>query len=790
MIRIRPGRSWRLNPGYLYELRGLDPPQARGFTGGGILDVLGIEVDGVDIAAKVGEAQVLLAVDELTQALLTLGEGSPAAQATVGPGPVEMVLEARGQDVLLTLISLAPPATVLAGGLVIDLVTLRAAALSASRGLLLDLLAISPALTDSPLSQRLSQAGALLSKRARRVAKSWPTAAPEASPAARPAALDAEPLLVRGNTEGGTRCELQLSREGALRIAARAEVPLAPLAALLGPGTLTLRVSGAPALSCEAPLFLALRNLLKDAAALVQAWEQGERTFELHFGSLELRCDLTRDEVRAPGWKRGLVCTPTQLALALAGAARAFAGKALKLGQHSAKAAATKPAGKRLRRKPSAADELLIDLRTAASELLAHCRDLATGDLRRAPVAVSAPAAQQPRAQQAPLSRGKVRRLVYREAWRHTLAAPLRPLYLLRDCGVLVLQGAHSVSGRELGSGRELWQKPCAQGFIARAENRGDLYLAEPGIGLLRLDPGTGETHFRRRMRVAAPGSQPLQLWPVPGGVLCALPGEGLAQVTAAGTLGFRLRLPGGAPEQAILLEGVLLLGLATGSATGSPTGSVFGLDPADGRILWKRKLGAYLLALLDAGAFAVALCADASGSLTVAALDPASGDPRWERALPEGSGQAALLALGDRVLAQQGPALHALSLRDGALRFSFALPWPGGTSLAAADEQEVPAHLIATGPGGAALRLDERGAPLWQIAAEGAAPFAPSLGQSVILLPRGAGTTVFDVREGLAVAQLPPASQQLIGSDLSVALSDEEGALSLHRLATHLSVL
>jgi hypothetical protein len=109
VIRIRPGRSWRLNPAYLGELRALTPPRARGFMGQEILDVLGIEVDGVDIAAGVGEAQVLLGVEELAQALLRLGEGEPAAQATIGPGPTELVLEARGADLVLTLVSLAPP---------------------------------------------------------------------------------------------------------------------------------------------------------------------------------------------------------------------------------------------------------------------------------------------------------------------------------------------------------------------------------------------------------------------------------------------------------------------------------------------------------------------------------------------------------------------------------------------------------------------------------------------------------------------------------------------------------
>ena len=145
MIRIRPGRSWRLTPTYLGELRSLSGARAKGFNGAEILDVLGIEVDGVDIAAGVGEARVLQAVDELAQALIRIGDGQPAAQATIGPGPTELVLEARGHDVLLTLVTLAPPARVLASGLLVDAQKMRMATLHAARGLLLDLLAISPA---------------------------------------------------------------------------------------------------------------------------------------------------------------------------------------------------------------------------------------------------------------------------------------------------------------------------------------------------------------------------------------------------------------------------------------------------------------------------------------------------------------------------------------------------------------------------------------------------------------------------------------------------------------------
>src|SRR5260221_1250910 len=106
-----------MNPAYVAELRALDAASAQACTFSEILDALTVEVEGVDITAGVGEARVFLAVDELAQAVLHLRAGEPAAQATVGPGPAELVLEARGSDVALTLVLLEPPARVLASAI-------------------------------------------------------------------------------------------------------------------------------------------------------------------------------------------------------------------------------------------------------------------------------------------------------------------------------------------------------------------------------------------------------------------------------------------------------------------------------------------------------------------------------------------------------------------------------------------------------------------------------------------------------------------------------------------------
>ncbi|MFL5369991.1 MAG: hypothetical protein ACJ78Z_07370, partial [Myxococcales bacterium] len=238
MIRIRPGRSWRHNPGYVGKLRRLEGRHLHGFEGNDILDVLGIEVDGVDIAAGVGEAEILVAMDELCGALSRLSEGSPAAQATVGRGPTELVLEARGPDVLLTLVSLAPAARLLASGLLLDGERLRRAALSAARALADDLLAISPALSGSALLERLRRPLRAPSRHGQRAmpASAWPRPVPGRG------------FVARGLAQG-VRCEVQVPEETAWRLAGRSEVADAPLAALLGSGSLVLRVSGAPALS-------------------------------------------------------------------------------------------------------------------------------------------------------------------------------------------------------------------------------------------------------------------------------------------------------------------------------------------------------------------------------------------------------------------------------------------------------------------------------------------------------------------------------------------------------------
>jgi outer membrane protein assembly factor BamB len=784
VIRIRPGRSWRHNPGYLGELRALTAPRARSYGFGGILDVVGLEVDGVDIAAGVGETPLLHTLDELTQALIQLCEGAGAAQATVGPGPTEVVLEPRGADVLLTLCTLRTPSRVLAGGLLVDASRLRTAALHAARGVLRDLLDISPALSEARLLRRLGRACALLARASQKQAAPWPGDTAAATPG----------FVARGGKAKVT-CEVQVTPDAAARLAAARAVPDARLAPLLGRGTLALRLPGAPALSLEGPPFLLLRDLLREAAALVQAWESGERSFSLRLGAVDLACDLTRDEARAKAFSEPAHASAVQIASALAGAARAFAERALELAG-SGLAAGT----------AAAPDEPLADLLGGAAELLDHCRDLSSGDLRRAPEAVPAPAPRALGAPQTPLSTGRLRRLVFRETFRAQLSPAPEAIWFasIGGGGVLLAQGGGQLSARDAATARPLWQRDLApaRGSTPLVQDGSDLFveLREKGAGatLARLDASTGAARFRRRMRGRA-----ASLHKVPGGVVCALDEGAWALVSGEGRVVSRGVLPE-APCAVHRCEDALIFCL--------PSGLILAKSLHDGAALFRRRAGARLDAALLQGGLLLCLVrgraearARKPASRVLVALDAATGAPAWEQPLAGAADPRSLVPFGDRVALLCGGSVLAFRARDGAPRFSAPLGAEGfhdGAFLAVADELDDAARaaarsprgpgLIVAGRGGAALRLDERGARIWSLPPSGdAAPFAPVVARGVVLLARE-GASLHDAAEGLPLARLAEAAPRAaaLSADLAVALLDASGSLHLHRLAAHLSVV
>jgi hypothetical protein len=177
--------------------------------------------------------------------------------------------------------------------------------------------------------------------------------------------------------------------------------------------------------------------------------------------------------------------------------------------------------------------------------------------------------------------------------------------------------------------------------------------------------------------------------------------------------------------------------------------------------------------AILPCGARALVLSAGA-----LACIEPESGRPVWERELPDDAHELALHE-GAVFLLAGGKAL-SFSIGDGAPRAPLPLPW--AEQIVCEDD----GALIAAGPGGAAMRLDGR--KRWAIAASGNTQAPALLHRGVVLLHRGP-VELIDAAEGLPLAQLPPARAAALGTDLSCALIQDD-AVSMHRLATHLSLV
>src|SRR5262249_60672915 len=113
----------------------------------------------------------------------------------------------------------------------------------------------------------------------------------------------------------------------------------------------------------------------------------------------------------------------------------------------------------------------------------------------------------------------------------------------------------------------ELWRVRAMPGAVERGS---ELFYAEPGEALVRMDAAAGEVRWKRRLRGA---TREGRLWVLPSAVVRALPDEGVALVTDAGTLAFRARLPGGGPEHLAFAAGVLVAGLPAGVRAGGGGG-------------------------------------------------------------------------------------------------------------------------------------------------------------------------------------------------------------------------
>jgi hypothetical protein len=163
-----------LNPALLSELReggrsGRSTPEIR--------DVLSLEVDGVDLLAGLSEDSLLEVIAELARAVARLMAGRRCARVACSGGGVELLLERRGSQLLLSLVRLQRPARVTVSDLELELPALAQAVLEGGRLLLRDLLALHPSIVEAEPARRLTRAlKALAGQKLLAPERAWPGA--------------------------------------------------------------------------------------------------------------------------------------------------------------------------------------------------------------------------------------------------------------------------------------------------------------------------------------------------------------------------------------------------------------------------------------------------------------------------------------------------------------------------------------------------------------------------------------------------------------------------------------
>src|SRR5580693_9351538 len=110
MIRVHTGRGWRYNPSLLAELRTVVGRGARQLP---IVDVLGVEVDGIDLFTGLSEDRIVEVTADLAAAISRMASGYRRAQVSCSGGDVELLLERRGEQALLSMVRLRRPSGVL-----------------------------------------------------------------------------------------------------------------------------------------------------------------------------------------------------------------------------------------------------------------------------------------------------------------------------------------------------------------------------------------------------------------------------------------------------------------------------------------------------------------------------------------------------------------------------------------------------------------------------------------------------------------------------------------------------
>lgn len=742
MVRIRIGEGWASDPAIRAGLRAGSPVPRRAAIRS-IVDVLAVEVEGVDIGAGRTECPLAEGILGMLQAVDRLAAGGDHASVPFDDGAVELLLHRRGGVALLSVATLSRPARLLAHDVEVDLPRLAEAAREAVVAFCDRVAEISPSTRALPELRRLLQAAS--------------RATVEGSQGGAQASGPGTRTRRTRRRRRDAACSFELHDEAGRLSTWRG--PGADLASLLVRGRVSVRSpSGEEFLSLAGAPYLLFRDLCA-AASRIAATPSAPVAFEL--------ARPGRNAVARVGVAAGAVTVDGD---------GPFPCDSLAFAQAVLEGAADFCAVIRGRAPGQADNSLLSELERTSATTLAQVLEAREGDLtstdrRRLRVR------RAQRASPRPLGAGRVRRISFRRLAVLEIGPPAGD-GLFRSGSLLLASGRERTVAFDAGDGSILWS---AAGATLAAAGDGVLALLR-GERMEGRDPATGailwarpaprETGCHSRMELA------------PGGRLLLASGPSVAAFDASQGEPLWTFASPGATRLSLLPIGSILV-------AASDSGTVHALDPS-GRVAWRLRGAGPLAAPVAGGKRSCLLAFLNPTGATLASVEPSTGQRVFEASLdfmPAGPPIrfAGRIAIAGRVA---GDGVVAALEEDGAQ--AWAEPSPVGPVPSLAERA---GGLLAKAPDGTCASLDRDGRTAWLRSCPGRPSppgnLAPVSLRGVVVVA-AEEVELLDVSTGALVGRVPAhaPSRISVDGDLTTWALDADGLLSGARVRGHLSVV
>ena len=739
MVRIRIGEGWVSDPAVRAGLRSAVARTRRAAVRS-IVDVLAVEVEGVDIGAGRTEGALAGGVLALLGAVERLAQGEEHASVPFDDGAVELLLHRRGGNALLSVASLSRPARVLAHDVEVDLAGLSDAARAAAAALHDRVAEISPAARALPELRALLRA----------------TIGRTVSPREGVRAIESTRSGRHPRLRRDAACSFEIVDDSGRLSSFRGEAP--DLTSLLVPGRVAVRSpAGESILSVGGVPYLLLRDLSAAAARIA-----------LSHGA-PVSFDLARPGRRATA--RVLVADGA-VAVDRAGAVRC---DPLAFAQAVLEGSADFCAVVRRRAPAQRRNALLVDLEAFSTQALAQVKELREGD-RRAHRRRNV-RSRRARHPGAPIAPGTLRSVTFEPLPAFDVGPPAG--------GALFLDGERLIasgSGRTLSvnarTGAPLWEAPGAR--LCTAAGRSVALLRDGWFELRGAE--TGELAWRRRTPPDL-GPRPT-ITILPEGRFLASSGPSVhAYALGDGASLWSFRSPGAARVFLLPLGGLALVA--------SHAGLVHALD-AHGDVVWRLRGAGTLTGLPSASARSCLLCFRSPAGTVLSSVESGTGRRIFDAPLdftPAGAPVrfAGRIGLAGRVA---GDGVVAALEEDGSQAWVEHSPTGSIPVLA-----ERPTGLLAKGSDGTCASLDRSGHPAWLRSCEGreAVPgnLAPVAAHGLVLVP-SSEVALLDATSGAPVGCLPghAPARFIVAPDLTTWTLDADGLLTGARLRGFLSAL